>query len=54
MIVSVNVTALAVEEIGAFITKNKTVLDTIMKFAQARLSPPSFAQLAGEAAADLA
>ncbi len=39
--------------IGAFITKNTTVLDTIMKFAQARLSPPSFAQIAGEAAADL-
>jgi aspartate aminotransferase len=39
--------------IGAFITKNKAVLDTIMKFAQARLSPPSFAQLAGEAAAEL-
>ncbi|HTC00434.1 MAG TPA: pyridoxal phosphate-dependent aminotransferase [Ferruginibacter sp.] len=39
--------------LGAFITKNKTVLDAIMKFAQARLSPPSFAQLAGEAAADL-
>jgi aspartate aminotransferase len=39
--------------IGAFITKNKTVIDVIMKFAQARLSPPSFAQIAGEAAADL-
>ncbi|MBS1935228.1 MAG: pyridoxal phosphate-dependent aminotransferase, partial [Bacteroidetes bacterium] len=39
--------------IGAFITKNKTVLDTAMKFAQARLSPPSFAQILGEAAVDL-
>ena len=39
--------------IGAFITKNKSLLDTIMKFAQARLSPPGFAQLAGEAAVDL-
>jgi aspartate aminotransferase len=39
--------------IGAFITKNKTVLDAVMKFAQARLSPPSFAQIAGEAAIDL-
>jgi aspartate aminotransferase len=39
--------------IGAFITKNKTVLDAVMKFAQARLSPPSFAQIAGEAAVDL-
>lgn len=39
--------------IGAFITKNKSVLDAVMKFAQARLSPPSFAQIAGEAAIDL-
>jgi aspartate aminotransferase len=39
--------------IGAFITRNKTVLDTAMKFAQARLSPPSFAQILGEAAVDL-
>ncbi|GEO08847.1 pyridoxal phosphate-dependent aminotransferase [Segetibacter aerophilus] len=39
--------------IGAFVTKNKAVLDATMKFAQARLSPPSFAQIAGEAAVDL-
>lgn len=39
--------------IGAFITKNKALLDAVMKFAQARLSPPSFAQIAGEAAIDL-
>ena len=39
--------------IGAFVTKNKIVLDTAMKFAQARLSPPSFAQILGEAAVDL-
>ncbi|MEI8052473.1 MAG: pyridoxal phosphate-dependent aminotransferase [Bacteroidota bacterium] len=39
--------------IGAFVTKNKEVLDTAMKFAQARLSPPSFAQILGEAAVDL-
>ncbi len=39
--------------IGAFVTKNKSVLDAAMKFAQARLSPPSFAQIAGEAAVDL-
>lgn len=39
--------------LGAFITKNKLVLDAAMKFAQARLSPPSFAQIAGEAAVDL-
>jgi len=29
------------------------VLDTVLKFAQARLSPPSFAQILGEAATDL-
>jgi aspartate aminotransferase len=29
------------------------VLDAAMKFAQARLSPPSFAQILGEAAVDL-
>lgn len=39
--------------IGAFVTKNKAVYDAVMKFAQARLSPPSFAQIAGEAAVDL-
>lgn len=39
--------------IGALVTKNKAVLDAVMKFAQARLSPPSFAQIAGEAAIDL-
>ena len=39
--------------IGAFVTKNKPVLDAVMKFAQARLSPPSFAQILGEAAVDL-
>lgn len=39
--------------LGAFITKNQQVLDAVMKFAQARLSPPSFAQIAAEAAIDL-
>lgn len=39
--------------IGALVTRNKTLLDTVMKFAQARLSPPSFAQILGEAAVDL-
>ena len=39
--------------IGAFVTKNKALLDACMKFAQARLSPPSFAQILGEAAVDL-
>ena len=39
--------------IGAFVTKNKSLLDAAMKFAQARLSPPTFAQILGEAAVDL-
>jgi aspartate aminotransferase len=39
--------------IGALVTKNKQVLDAVMKFAQARLSPPSYAQILGEAAVDL-
>lgn len=39
--------------IGALVTKNKAVLDAAIKFAQARLSPPGFAQIAGEAAVDL-
>jgi len=38
--------------IGALITRNCDVLQTALKFAQARLSPPSFGQLAGEAAID--
>lgn len=39
--------------IGAFVTHNKEVIDAAMKFAQARLSPPSFEQILGEAAVDL-
>ena len=39
--------------IGALVTRNKLLIDTVMKFAQARLCPPSFAQMAGEAALDL-
>ncbi len=39
--------------IGAFITKNKEVYTAAMKFAQARLSPPFYAQVLGEAAVDL-
>lgn len=38
--------------IGALVTRNKHVMDTAMKFAQARLSPPTFGQIAGEAALD--
>ena len=36
--------------VGALVTKNKEVINTAMKFAQARLCPPSFGQWAGEAA----
>lgn len=36
--------------IGALISKNKEVMATALKFAQARLSPPTFGQIAGEAA----
>ncbi len=39
--------------IGAFISRNKLVLQTVIKFAQARLSPPGFGQILGEAALDL-
>jgi aspartate aminotransferase len=34
--------------IGALVTRNKDVLAAAMKFAQARLSPPSLGQIAGE------
>lgn len=36
--------------IGCMVSKNKSVMETAMKFAQARLSPPTFAQIASEAA----
>ena len=36
--------------IGCIVTKNKLVLETALKFAQARLSPPSYALIASEAA----
>ena len=36
--------------IGCLISKNTEVISTAMKFAQARLSPPTFAQIASEAA----
>ncbi|MEA3478306.1 MAG: pyridoxal phosphate-dependent aminotransferase [Bacteroidota bacterium] len=38
--------------IGFMISKNKEVMATALKFAQARLSPPSFGQVASEAAID--
>ena len=36
--------------IGAFISKNKKLVDIALKYAQARLSPPTLGQIAGEAA----
>jgi len=38
--------------LGCLITKNQAVLDAGLRFAQARLSPPSVAQIAAEAAID--
>jgi len=38
--------------VGFMISKNKEVMRTALKFAQARLSPPSFGQVASEAAID--
>lgn len=38
--------------IGAMISKNKDVMAAAMKFAQARLSPPSYGQIGAEAALD--
>lgn len=35
--------------IGALVSKNKEFMNTALKFAQARLSPPSLGQIAGEA-----
>lgn len=36
--------------IGCMVSKNKELMSTALKFAQARLSPPTFAQVAAEAA----
>ncbi len=36
--------------IGCIVSKNKEVMQTAMKFAQARLSPPTYEQIASEAA----
>ena len=36
--------------IGTLVTRNKYVLETVLKFAQARLSPPTLGQIAGEEA----
>jgi len=39
--------------IGMIVSKNKSVISTAMKFAQARLSPPTFAQILAEATLDV-
>jgi aspartate aminotransferase len=36
--------------IGCLVSKNNEIIQTVLKFAQARLSPPTFAQIASEAA----
>lgn len=38
--------------IGALISRNREVISTALKFAQARLSPPGLGQIAGEASID--
>ena len=38
--------------IGCVVSKNKKVIETVLKFAQSRLSPPTYAQIASEAALD--
>jgi aspartate aminotransferase len=38
--------------IGALISRNKTIMSSALKFAQARLSPPSLGQVIGEASLD--
>jgi len=38
--------------IGALVSKNKDVMATALKFGQARLSPPTYGQIAAEAAID--
>ena len=38
--------------IGTLVTKNSEVLNTALKFAQARLSPPTFGQIIAEASLD--
>lgn len=39
--------------IGALVTRNAEIMETAMKFAQARLSPPTLAQIVGEACVDV-
>lgn len=39
--------------LGALVSKNKQVVETVIKFAQARLSPPTLSEIAAEAALDV-
>jgi aspartate aminotransferase len=39
--------------IGTLISRNKSLMSTALKFAQARLSPPTFEQIGAEAAIDV-
>ena len=36
--------------VGALVTRNRELMNTVLKFAQARLSPPTFGQILAEAA----
>lgn len=38
--------------VGALVSKNREIISTALKFAQARLSPPGLGQIAGEASID--
>lgn len=38
--------------VGALVSRNKELMEMALKFGQARLSPPTFGQIAGEAALD--
>jgi aspartate aminotransferase len=38
--------------IGAFVSKNRDLMSSVLKFAQARLSPPTYGQIGAEAALD--
>lgn len=38
--------------VGALVSRNQDLMQTALKFGQARLSPPTFGQIAGEAALD--
>ncbi len=40
--------------IGALVSRNKNIIESSLKFAQARLSPPSLGQIAAEASLDTA